>query len=102
LQLLADIVRRESAKLGANSEDIFNFAEVKRISMYLQFNKRSPRAAKTISGRNKILILDKSHDLNIRDEKKSLVIGDPISVGPKKWSWKKFGKMWSGIVIVCY
>ena len=33
--------------------------------------------------------------------KDKLVVGDPISVGPKKWSWEQFGKMWSGIVIVC-
>jgi predicted double-glycine peptidase len=32
---------------------------------------------------------------------KYLVVGDPISVGQKKWSWKNFRKMWSGIVIVC-
>ena len=31
-----------------------------------------------------------------------LVVGDPISVGPKQWSWKYFSKMWSGIVIVCH
>ena len=30
-----------------------------------------------------------------------LVVGDPISVGQKKWSWNNFSKMWSGIVIVC-
>jgi len=30
----------------------------------------------------------------------NLVVGDPISVGPKKWSWGKFRKMWSGIAIV--
>jgi predicted double-glycine peptidase len=30
-----------------------------------------------------------------------LVVGDPISVGQKKWSWKNFRKMWSGFVIVC-
>ena len=30
-----------------------------------------------------------------------LVVGDPISVGQKKWSWKNFRKMWSGVVIVC-
>jgi ABC-type bacteriocin/lantibiotic exporter with double-glycine peptidase domain len=30
----------------------------------------------------------------------SLVVGDPISVGPKNWSWENFRKMWSGIVIV--
>jgi hypothetical protein len=29
-----------------------------------------------------------------------LIVGDPISYGPQKWSWKRFGKMWSGIVIV--
>ena len=29
-----------------------------------------------------------------------LVVGDPISVGQKKWSWKNFRKMWSGIVII--
>ena len=29
-----------------------------------------------------------------------LVVGDPISVGPKNWSWETFKKMWSGIVIV--
>lgn len=29
-----------------------------------------------------------------------LVVGDPISVGPKKWSWDNFSMMWSGIVIV--
>ena len=32
--------------------------------------------------------------------KEHLVIGDPISIGPKKWSWEDFSKMWSGIVIV--
>jgi predicted double-glycine peptidase len=31
-----------------------------------------------------------------------LVVGDPISVGPKRWSWKNFRKMWSGIVIVSH
>jgi hypothetical protein len=31
----------------------------------------------------------------------SLIVGDPISVGRKKWSWENFMKMWSGIVIVC-
>ncbi len=31
----------------------------------------------------------------------SLVVGDPISVGPKNWSWDNFSKIWSGIVIVC-
>jgi len=30
----------------------------------------------------------------------NLVVGDPISVGPKKWSWDNFRMMWSGIVIV--
>ena len=30
-----------------------------------------------------------------------LVVGDPISIGPKKWSWENFSKMWSGVVIVC-
>jgi len=30
----------------------------------------------------------------------NLVVGDPISVGPKKWSWDNFRRMWSGIVIV--
>ena len=30
-----------------------------------------------------------------------LVVGDPLSIGPKKWSWEYFSKMWSGIVIVC-
>jgi ABC-type bacteriocin/lantibiotic exporter with double-glycine peptidase domain len=32
----------------------------------------------------------------------NLVVGDPISVGPKKLSWEKFRMMWSGIVIVCH
>ena len=31
-----------------------------------------------------------------------LVVGDPISVGPKKWSWDNFKMMWSGIVIVLH
>jgi predicted double-glycine peptidase len=31
----------------------------------------------------------------------NLVVGDPISIGPKKWSWENFSKIWSGIVIVC-
>ena len=31
-----------------------------------------------------------------------LVVGDPISIGPKRWSWENFRKMWSGIVIVCH
>jgi hypothetical protein len=30
----------------------------------------------------------------------NLVVGDPLSVGPKKWSWDNFRMMWSGIVIV--
>lgn len=30
----------------------------------------------------------------------NIVVGDPISIGPGKWSWNNFGKMWSGIVIV--
>jgi len=30
----------------------------------------------------------------------NLVVGDPMSVGPKNWSWEHFRKMWSGIVIV--
>jgi ABC-type bacteriocin/lantibiotic exporter with double-glycine peptidase domain len=30
---------------------------------------------------------------------KNLVVGDPISVGPKKWTWDNFNKMWSGIAI---
>ena len=34
--------------------------------------------------------------------KDNLVVGDPISVGPKNWSWENFRKMWSGIVIVCH
>jgi hypothetical protein len=29
-----------------------------------------------------------------------LIVGDPISHGPQKWSWERFGKMWSGVVIV--
>jgi len=29
-----------------------------------------------------------------------LVVGDPISIGPQRWSWKNFNKSWSGIVIV--
>ena len=29
----------------------------------------------------------------------NLVVGDPISVGPRKWSWDNFKMMWSGIVI---
>ena len=32
----------------------------------------------------------------------NMVIGDPISVGPKKWSWDNFRMMWSGIVIVMH
>ena len=30
--------------------------------------------------------------------KEYLVVGDPISIGPKKWSWENFSKIWSGIV----
>jgi predicted double-glycine peptidase len=33
--------------------------------------------------------------------KEYLVIGDPISIGPQRWSWESFNKRWSGIVIVC-
>ena len=29
-----------------------------------------------------------------------LVVGDPISMGPQKWSWGNFNKKWSGLVIV--
>ena len=32
----------------------------------------------------------------------NLVVGDPISVGPKKWSWDNFRMRWSGIVIVLH
>ena len=43
-----------------------------------------------------------NHMVCVLDTKeKYLVVGDPISVGQKKWSWKNFSKMWSGIVIVC-
>jgi predicted double-glycine peptidase len=30
-----------------------------------------------------------------------LVVGDPISIGRKKWSWDHFEKQWLGLVIVC-
>ena len=33
--------------------------------------------------------------------KEYLVVGDPISIGPRKWSWKNFSTIWSGVVIVC-
>ena len=33
---------------------------------------------------------------------KYLIVGDPISVGRKKWSWTNFSKKWSGVVIVCH
>ena len=29
-----------------------------------------------------------------------LIVGDPISVGPKNWSWENLRMKWSGIVIV--
>ena len=29
-----------------------------------------------------------------------LIVGDPISIGPQKWSWQTFGEKWSGIAIV--
>ena len=38
----------------------------------------------------------------LETKKEYLVVGDPISFGPKNWSWKKFGKMWSGIIIVLH
>ena len=31
-----------------------------------------------------------------------LIVGDPISSGPKKWSWNRFEKMWSGIIVTCH
>ncbi len=31
-----------------------------------------------------------------------LVVGDPLSIGPQKWSWQTFGEKWSGIAIVCH
>jgi hypothetical protein len=30
----------------------------------------------------------------------ALVVGDPLSFGPKTWSWEDFEKKWSGVVIV--
>lgn len=30
-----------------------------------------------------------------------LIVGDPIAIGPKKWSWQTFSEIWSGIAIVC-
>ena len=30
----------------------------------------------------------------------SLVVGDPISSGPKTWSWQQFEQKWSGVVVV--
>ena len=38
----------------------------------------------------------------LETSREKLVVGDPISVGPKKWSWDKFSMMWSGIVIGIY
>ncbi len=32
---------------------------------------------------------------------KFLVVGDPISSGRKKWPWKRFEELWSGIVVAC-
>lgn len=36
----------------------------------------------------------------LKTSQESLIVGDPISVGQKKWSWENFKKRWSGIVIV--
>jgi len=36
----------------------------------------------------------------LETSQEKLGVGDPISVGPKKWSWDNFSIMWSGIVIV--
>ena len=33
--------------------------------------------------------------------RESLIVGDPISVGRKTWSWRHFQKKWSGIIVVC-
>ena len=34
--------------------------------------------------------------------REELVVGDPISLGRKKWSWQQFEKQWSGVVIVSH
>ena len=34
--------------------------------------------------------------------REALVVGDPISLGRKKWSWQQFEKQWSGVVIVSH
>jgi NAD dependent epimerase/dehydratase family enzyme len=39
-----------------------------------------------------VCILDKNQDY--------LVVGDPIGVGRKKWSWVQFEKLWSGIIVI--
>lgn len=31
-----------------------------------------------------------------------LIVGDPISSGPKKWSWSKFETLWSGVIVSCH
>lgn len=31
----------------------------------------------------------------------SLIVGDPISFGPKNWSWEHFRENWSGIIVAC-
>ena len=41
-----------------------------------------------------VCILDKNQDY--------LVVGDPIGVGRKKWSWVQFEKIWSGIIVICH
>jgi hypothetical protein len=30
-----------------------------------------------------------------------LIVGDPISSGRKKWPWKRFEELWSGVVVAC-
>ena len=32
----------------------------------------------------------------------NLIVGDPLSIGPRKWSWQTFRDVWSGIAIVCH
>lgn len=36
----------------------------------------------------------------LETKQENLVIGDPISIGPKNWTWETFRKKWSGIVVV--
>jgi predicted double-glycine peptidase len=83
-------LKRKLGQLGRSENVVIKVPELKDLH---QLPKPFLAGIKFSSWTNHMVCV-----LDITDE--YLVVGDPISYGPQKWSWKRFGKMWSGIVIV--